>query len=67
MSGTMEGLLSFQEVAKNHELPEVLDFDITSLEKYFDEKICVWSWKKYVSPLLNRWVQKQVKCLKSPS
>lgn len=39
MSGTMEGLLSFQEVAKNHELPEeVLDFDITSLEKYFDEK-----------------------------
>ena len=39
MSGKMEGLLSAQNVTKDHDLPgEVLKFDVTNLEKYFDKE-----------------------------
>ena len=39
MSGKMEDLFTAQNVAKDHDLPgEVLKFDITNLEKYFDKE-----------------------------
>lgn len=39
MSGKMEGLLSAQNVTKDHYLPgEVLKFDVTNLEKYFEKE-----------------------------
>ena len=39
MSGKMEGLFPVQDVAKDHDLPgEVLKFDVTNLEKYFDKE-----------------------------
>lgn len=39
MSGKMEDLFTVQDVAKDHDLPgEVLKFDITNLEKYFDKE-----------------------------
>ena len=39
MSGKMEGLFTVQDVAKDHDLPgEVLKFDVTNLEKYFDKE-----------------------------
>ena len=39
MPGKMEGLFTVQDVAKDHELPgEVLTFDVTNLEKYFDKE-----------------------------
>ena len=39
MSGKMETLLSAQNVTKDHYLPgEVLKFDVTNLEKYFEKE-----------------------------
>ena len=42
MSRKMEDLITAQNVAKDHDLPgEVLKFDVTNLEKYFDKE----SWR----------------------
>ena len=49
MSGKMEGLFTVQDVVKDHDLPgEVLKFDVTSLEKYFDKE----SWHVIVEKIM---------------